>query len=87
VLIDALDHRAFVAFGLVHGVLQRVHRYPTTVHASRLKTMMPPVVLRLVALTDGSRCMDEICSEVDVSPATCDTELATHGYATVNTHR
>jgi len=89
VLIDSLDHRAFVAFGLVHGVLRRVHRYPTIVQASRppLKILVPHVVVRLIALADGSRCMDEICSEVDVSPATCDAELATHGYAIVNTHR
>ncbi|KAJ8609643.1 hypothetical protein CTAYLR_006291 [Chrysophaeum taylorii] len=27
-LVDALDHRAFAAFGVVHGILERVHRYP-----------------------------------------------------------
>jgi hypothetical protein len=79
-------------------VLRRVHRYPIVVQASRLRLETPvpnlvnetPVqnlVKRLVALADGSRCMDQICSEIDIAHATCDAELTTLGYLTVNIYR
>lgn len=61
-LVDALDHRAWVAFGVVHGVLRRVYRYP--------KVAAPPPratagrVAAIAALLDGTRPVDAACCAV-----------------------
>ena len=88
--VAALDARAFVAFGLVHALLVRVHRFPTAVRAhpvERSRTPPPPFLGRLVALCDGSKMMDAVCTDVDLPVARCDAELRRHGYATVDVYR
>ena len=89
-VVAALDVRAFVAFGLVHGLLVRVHRFPVAVRAaqpSRARTPPPPFLDRLVFLCDGSRRMDAVCTDVDLPAARCDAELREHGYATIDVYR
>jgi hypothetical protein len=40
-----------------------------------------------VALCDGSKMMDAVCTDVDLPVARCDAELRRHGYATVDVYR
>ena len=92
--VDALDHRAFVAFAVIHGVLRRVHRFPTALkapdasHRSRRRPPQPTEDAQLVdaavALMDGRRCMDEVCSDLDVPAARLDAVLARRGVRTVD---
>ena len=83
-LVDALDHRALVAFGVVHGVLRRVHRWPTAVGFDARGAPPGDVAARAAALMDGTRCMDDVCSELDVPAARLDAVLARRGVATVD---
>lgn len=88
-LVDALDHRALVCFGLVHGVLRRVHRHPTAVRerAAGSATPPPPLAATIAELADGSRCMDAICTAVDLPATRCDAELRAAGFSTVDVFR
>ena len=88
-VVAALDARAFVAFGLVHGLLVRVHasRRGARGAAVAARTPPPPFLDRLVFLCDGSRRMDAVCTDVDLPAARCDAELREHGYATIDVYR
>ena len=90
-LVEALDHRAFVAFGVVHGVLRRVHRYPTAFPPPAPR--FPPSsargarVARLFALMDGTVPMDGVSRACGRAPDRVDAEIAAAGGVVVDVYK
>ena len=75
-----IDDRRFVTFGLIHGLIRRVHEYPTylpsgdlngslnnysSIHSNVDNTQSDkPKIDALKNLADGTRSLDEICVEL-----------------------
>jgi len=97
VLIKYLDHRAFAAYGTLHGLLVRVHRYPTAIDP--LRNNQRPVIGssprnlkstststtrsklgRALEIMDGNHCMDQICTELELSVSQLEELVKGAGY-------
>jgi len=92
-LVDALDHRAFAAFGVIHGLLRRVHRYPLAVRDADSPppdaARRPPnaKTQRALQLANGQHCMDEICSELDLPVTKVDRLWRAAGAKTLDVYK
>ena len=75
-----INHRALIAYGLMKGIIARVHEYPILEHTKggaeehQTSSSMsisprgkPNFTEQLRQLMDGSHCMDELCCEFGVS--------------------
>lgn len=85
-LVDALDHRAFAAFGAVHGILRRVHCFPIAT-GNVEEQHDDPRVETCLAYMDGTHCMDEICSDLELAPSRVMALLRSNGLSTINIYR
>lgn len=59
-IYDMIDHRRFVAFGQINGLLRRIHLFPmriSPVETPEIKTERD----RVLSLMDGKTCDDAIC--------------------------
>jgi hypothetical protein len=64
---DVIDPRRFVAFGVAHGLLRRVHLYP---HHTRVGEEEPTALAAAaLPLVTGERHYDELCTELSCSLA------------------
>ena len=66
-LVDTLDHRAFAAYGAVHGLLKRVHRFPTAILRRDRRAVNP---MRQTWPPEGSSSLPGGTSEDD-APDLC----------------
>jgi hypothetical protein len=69
-LVDAIDHRSFITFGVINGFVRRVYKYPLycpsnpLASSSNIRSRLPS---QLKVLLDGRQHFDAICCELERS--------------------
>jgi hypothetical protein len=91
--LTGIDVRRFISFGIIKGFVYRVHKYAVSLSAaaqddgSSIGAPSPDKtatnVLPLYKYLDGAHCLDEICTDVQVSARDVMRKLA--GYGDVQT--
>ncbi|KAI5811452.1 nitrogen permease regulator 2 [Peziza echinospora] len=76
-LLHDIDVRRFISFGIIKGVLYRVHKYPVSNDPSHLDRKLP-----MAKFLDGNHHFDDICTELQVSEREVSERLA-KGYGDV----
>ncbi|KXS19849.1 nitrogen permease regulator 2 [Gonapodya prolifera JEL478] len=72
-----VDVRRFVLFGVLNGLIRRVHRYPVLVQIAQTEqqptsaTLATPTTMNL-SLLDGNHHCDELCTNFHVGPKRLD---------------
>lgn len=64
VLVD-LDHRRFITFGIIHGIIQRVHNYPFAVVARNKRTTTKSVAYQVAEHMNGRTCDDALVCQFE----------------------
>ncbi|KAJ2770475.1 Nitrogen permease regulator 2, partial [Coemansia nantahalensis] len=82
--VDRLDVRRFVVFGVIHGLLRRVHRYPILSEPrprSEDESAEPDVGLepRILGMLDGAHPLDEISVASGLDAVTLRGKFSLHG--------
>jgi hypothetical protein len=59
--LKGIDVRRFIGFGIVKGIVYRVHKYPVSANPARV-----PVSAKLAGFLKGGSSFDEICTELQM---------------------
>jgi uncharacterized membrane protein len=59
--LGAIDVRRFIGFGIVKGIVYRVHKYPVATNPASV-----PVPAKMAGFLKGGSSLDEICTEMQV---------------------
>lgn len=76
-LLHGIDIRRFVSFGVIKGVLYRVHKYPVSNDPSQLDKKLP-----MAKFLDGNHHFDDICTDLQISEKAA-TERLAKGYGDI----
>ncbi|KAF8458011.1 nitrogen permease regulator 2 [Terfezia claveryi] len=76
-LLHGIDVRRFISFGVIKGILYRVHRYPVSDDPSHLDKKLP-----MAKFLDGNHHFDDICTELQISEKEAAERLA-KGYGDI----
>lgn len=86
-LLDGIDIRRFITFGVIKGFLYRVHKYAiATSKSSKTKGKTDATTTglgvgdaELKPFLDGTHCFDEICTELGISERDLMVRLKAYG--------
>lgn len=62
-MFSLIDHRRFATFGVVHGLLRRIHNFPLFQNDPQQPT--PESSHKVATWMDGKHCDDSLCCEFD----------------------
>lgn len=76
-LLEGIDVRRFISFGVIKGILYRVHKYPVPNDPGQLDRKLP-----MAKYLDGSHHFDDICTDLQIPEKEAATRLA-QGYGDI----
>jgi len=72
-MFNCLDHRRLASFGVVHGLIRRVHDFPLLLepvahksHPLAYATARDDLRVKVAALMDGKHCEDDLVCRFDM---------------------
>jgi len=60
-VLEELDHRRFITFGVIHGLLQRIHNYPLAIVSRKSNSF----AYQVAAQMNGRTCDDSLVSQFE----------------------